>query len=145
MNLYGRSIAADASPHRFLPGSKGGLYAWEAVSAFPAVILVEGLFDVAVLWQAGFLNATCAFGTYLISTHIAQLCYPPGREVFIAFDSDCNDSGQNAARNLARVLRGAGLASHIVQLPDDHDPNSFFLAGATAHDWQQCLQKARSL
>src|SRR5262249_59212924 len=48
VNLYGRSINA-ACAHRFLPGSKGGLYAWEQVRQCPEVILVEGLFDYAVL------------------------------------------------------------------------------------------------
>jgi len=47
-NLYGRSIGA-AFPHRLLPRSKGGLFAWESVSRFSTVILVEGLFDLAVL------------------------------------------------------------------------------------------------
>jgi DNA primase len=61
-NLYGRSIPATAPPHRFLPGSKGGLYSWEHV-CHPEVILVEGLLDYAVLWQAGFRNVTCAMGT----------------------------------------------------------------------------------
>src|SRR6516165_10469061 len=30
-NLYGRSLSASAPPHRFLPGSKGGLYRWDEV------------------------------------------------------------------------------------------------------------------
>jgi DNA primase len=34
VNLYGRSIGA-AFAHRFLPGSKGGLYAWEKVRHCP--------------------------------------------------------------------------------------------------------------
>src|SRR5579864_5328732 len=50
VNLYGRSIGA-AFPHRLLPRSKGGLFGWESVSRFSTVILVEGLFDLAVLWQ----------------------------------------------------------------------------------------------
>jgi len=33
VNLYGRSIGA-AFPHRFLPGPKGGLFAWESVRQF---------------------------------------------------------------------------------------------------------------
>jgi DNA primase len=57
VNLYGRSIGA-AFAHRFLPGTKGGLYAWEKVQHCPEVILVEGLFDYAVLRQAGFYNVT---------------------------------------------------------------------------------------
>src|SRR5262249_53268084 len=47
-NLYGRSVSAAAPPHRFLPGSKGGLYSWEHVQRCREVILVEGLFDYAV-------------------------------------------------------------------------------------------------
>src|SRR6202051_5380794 len=58
-NLYGRSLSAAAPPHRFLAGSKGGLYAWTQVRQYPEVILVEGLFDWAVLWEAGFYNVTC--------------------------------------------------------------------------------------
>jgi len=57
VNLYGRSIGA-AFPHRFLPGPKGGLFAWESIRHFSTVILVEGPLDLAVLWQAGFRNTT---------------------------------------------------------------------------------------
>jgi DNA primase len=64
VNLYGRSIA-DAFPHRLLPRSKGGLFAWQSVRQFRSLILVEGLFDLAVLWQAEFRNTTCAIGTHL--------------------------------------------------------------------------------
>jgi DNA primase len=31
-NLYGRSLSASAPPHRFLQGTRGGLYAWESES-----------------------------------------------------------------------------------------------------------------
>jgi DNA primase len=62
-NLYGRSLSAATPPHRFLPGAKGGLYCWEQVRRYPEVILVEGLFDYAVLWQAGFYNVTCHIST----------------------------------------------------------------------------------
>ena len=64
-NLYGRSVSAAAPPHRFLPAAKGGLYSWEQARQYPEVILVEGLFDYAVLWQAGFHNVTCSMGNHL--------------------------------------------------------------------------------
>src|SRR5580658_527734 len=83
INLYGRSIGT-AFPHRLLPRSKGGLFAWESVRAFSTVILVEGLFDLAVLWQAGFRNTTCAIGTYLTPAQLSQLCEPPGRCIYIS-------------------------------------------------------------
>ena len=64
MNLYGRSLGDDFAD-RFLSGPKGGLYGWEQVRQYSEVILVEGLFDYVVLWQAGFHHLTCCLGTHL--------------------------------------------------------------------------------
>lgn len=140
-NIYGRSIG-DSAPHRFLCRSKGGLFAWSKVSGFDSVILVEGVFDVAVLWQAGFRCTTCAFGTHLTRAHIAQLSDRPGRKVFIAFDCDFNGAGQAAARDVGRKLNEAGLQAYLVTLPEGQDPNSFVLAGATAQEWGRRLEQA---
>ena len=142
VNLYGRSIGPPP-PHRFLPRAKGGLFAWESIQEAPSVILVEGLFDLAILWQAGFRNTTSALGCRLTNRQFTQLCDDPDRLTFIAFDSDVNAAGQRAASNLARQLHEAGMQSKIVQLPENHDPNSFFVAGATAADFAQCLEQAQ--
>lgn len=142
VNLYGRSIGA-AFPHRLLPRSKGGLFAWESLRRFSTVILVEGLFDLAALWQAGFRNTTCAIGVHLTSAQMAQLGDPPDRLVYIAFDHDENQAGQRACCRLARQLESAGLRARIVELPFGQDPNSYFLAGATAADFRVCLQQAQ--
>lgn len=144
VNLYGRSIGA-AFPHRLLPRSKGGLFAWESVSAFSSVILVEGLLDLAVLWQAGFRNTTCAIGTHLTPAQWLQLCDQPGRVVYIAFDQDANQAGQQAAQLLAGRLHRAGLLARIVQLPPGHDPNSYFVNGARASDFRACMEHVESL
>ena len=80
VNLYGRSIGT-AYPHRFLSGSKGDFFAWESVRRYSSVILVEGLFDLAVLWQAGFRNTTSAFGTHLTPNQLYQLSDPSGRRI----------------------------------------------------------------
>ena len=144
LNLYGRSLGT-APAHRFLPRPKGGLFAWESVRDFPRVILVEGLFDLAVLWQAGFLNTTCAIGTHLSPAQFAQLCDRRDREVLLVFDADANQAGQQAARSVAQRLATAGLMVRITDLPDGHDPNSYFAAGATAADFAGCLAGARSL
>jgi DNA primase len=144
VNIYGRSIGP-AFPHRLLPHSKGDLFAWESVSPCSTVILVEGLFDLAVLWQAGFRNTTSAIGTHLTSTQLDQLCNPTGRLVYITFDQDENQAGQRASRDLARCLEDAGVTARIVQLPDGHDPNSYFVAGATAADFTARLEGAQRL
>src|ERR1700680_4081092 len=124
-NLYGRSLSAAAPPHRFLPGAKGGLYSWDQVRQYPEVILVEGLFDYAVLWQAGFRNVTCSMGNHLNAYQFRQLC-DGTRTVYLTFDADINGSGQEAAQSLARWLGEQGSNARRVSLPDGHDPNSFF-------------------
>jgi DNA primase len=142
-NLYGRSLSATAPPHRFLPGAKGGLYAWQQVQSYPEVILVEGLFDYAVLWQAGFHNVTCSLGTQLNARQFRQLCSAP-RIVYLTFDADSNGSGQQAAQRLSQRLRERGVGTRLVSLPDGHDPNSFFVQGGDAQRFQSLLEVAQS-
>lgn len=146
-NLYGRSTGA-AVPHRFLPGSKGGFYGWEKVRHYPEIILVEGMFDVAVLWQAGFHNVTCSLGTHLNAQQFRQLCAEDGyggksRMVYLALDSDANGSGQRATQCLTQRLHAAGIATVCVELPEGHDPNSFFVSGGTPQEFQHLLERAR--
>ena len=141
-NLYGRSLSAAAPPHRFLPGDKGGLYAWTQVRQYPEVILVEGLFDYAVLWEAGFHNVTCSLGTHLNARQFRQLCDAP-RTIYLAFDSDDNQSGQRAAQWMSRRLWAQGVTARRVQLPAGHDPNRFFVEGGDAHQFQRLLEAAR--
>jgi len=141
-NLYGRSIAVSAPPHRFLPNSKGGLYGWDLVQHCPDVILVEGLFDYAVLWQAGFRQVTCSLGSHLNVRQFRQLCNGT-RTVYLAFDTDVNGSGQQASKRLADRLRAESIAVRRVALPEGHDPNSFFIQGADAADFQALLEAAQ--
>ena len=141
VNLYGRSIAA-AFAHRFLPGSKGGLYAWEQVRQCPEVILVEGLFDYVVLWQAGFRHVTCSLGTHLNADQFQQLCDHP-RTVYLTFDVDANGSGQQASQQLAHRLCAQGIVTRRVLLPDGHDPNSFFVQGGDARQFHSLLEAAQ--
>jgi DNA primase len=139
-NLYGRSIG-NAPPHRFLPGDKGGLYDWQRVRNSPQIILVEGLFDFAVLWQAGFRNVACALGCRLNARQFRELSQYRGT-VYLAFDSDANQSGQQAAQRIASCLGSHGVTVRQIQLPDGHDPNSFFVHGGDAQRFQHLLQEA---
>src|SRR5713101_2670481 len=141
-NLYGRSLSTAAPPHRFLPGVKGGLYSWDQVRLYPEVILVEGLFDYAALWQAGFYNVTCSMGTNLNARQFRQLCDGP-RTVYLAFDADRNGSGQQAAQSLVGRLGEQGVNVRTVALPDGHDPNSFFVQDGNARQFQSLLEAAR--
>jgi DNA primase len=141
VNLYGRSIGA-AFSHRFLPGTKGGLYAWEKVRHCSDLILVEGLFDYAVLRQAGFHNVTCSLGTHLNADQFLELCDGP-RTVYLTFDVDANQSGQQAAVQLALRLSARGITARRVLLPQGHDPNSFFVEGGNTQQFQSLVEAAQ--
>ena len=105
------------------------------------MILVEGLFDYAVLWQAGFRNITCSLGTRLNARQLRQLCEGT-RTVYLAFDADFNSSGQQAAQCLSQSLRERGIPARLVSLPDGHDPSSFFVGGGNAHEFHRLLEEA---
>jgi DNA primase len=118
------------------------LYCWEQARRYPNVILVEGLFDYAVLWQAGFHNVTCSLGNHLNAHQFRQLC-DGSRTVYLAFDADPNSSGQLAAERLSHQLRKHSLDARRVSLPDGHDPNSFFVQGGDMPRFQLLLEAAR--
>src|SRR5215471_10186445 len=85
---YTGAPSATPPPIVSCPAAKGGLYGWERVNHYSEVILVEGLFDLVVLWQAGFRNATCALGSHLNAHQFRQLGDGVPRTVYLAFDSD---------------------------------------------------------
>jgi DNA primase len=142
-NLYGRSLSASAPPHRFLPGSKAGLYGWAEARRYPELILVEGLFDYAVLWQAGFPNVACSLGTHLNARQLQQLGDSP-RTVYLSFDADSNGSGSQASEQLAQRLEARGIPARHIVLPQGHDPNSFFVQGGDAAQFQSLMEAAQS-
>jgi DNA primase len=136
-NLYGRSIG-DGPAHRFLSASKGGLFRWDQLQQAEEITLVEGIFDVAALWQARLPYATCGWGAHLNRTQMEQLCTGQ-RRIRIAFDGDA--TGQDAARLLAERLRQRRQSTTIVRVPPGHDPASWFAAGATAADFLQLTEE----
>ena len=97
-----------------------------------------------MLWQAGFHNVTCALGSHLSALQFRQLCTDDrsSRTVYLALDSDPNGSGQKAAQCLSHCLRAEGITTRRVELPDGHDPNSFFVGGGNAHEFQRLLERA---
>ena len=66
------------------------------------------------------------------------------RNVYLTLDADSNGSGQQAAQRLACRLREQGLNARRVRLPEGHDPNSFFIQGGDAPQFQLLLEEARA-
>lgn len=112
-----------------------------ASSRYPEVILVEGLFDYAVLWQAGFKTSPVRWEPISTLASFGNCATIP-EPVYVTFDADGNDSGQQAAQCLTRSLREQGITARLVSLPERHDPNSFFVAGGSAPEFQHLLDRA---
>ena len=141
VNLYGRSIGA-AFAHRFLPGTKGGLYAWEKVRHCSEVILVEGLFDYAVLRQTGFHNVTCSLGTHLNADQFRQLC---DGSAHCLSHLRCRCQPERPAGRRAVGSSSWRTRHHCPSRPaaTGHDPNSFFVQGGNARQFQSLLEAAQ--
>ena len=87
---------------------------------------------------------TCSLGTCLNATQFRQLCDGATRTVYLAFDSDGNGSGQRAAHQIAQRLWARQVQAFPMQLPDGHDPNSFFVhGGGDAHQFRALLERSR--
>jgi DNA primase len=95
-----------------------------------------------VLRQAGFKNVTCSFGTHLNDGQFRQLLEGE-RTVYLTFDDDANQSGQKAAEQLACRLGAHRIATRRVRLPEGQDPNSFFVEGGDAQQFQSLLEAAQ--
>jgi DNA primase len=96
-----------------------------------------------VVRQNGFPNTVAVLGSHLNNLQLTQFGHMHERVAYICFDADLNGSGQRAARCLSIQLRHAGLEALRVELPRGHDPASFFAAGASAADFERCLEHAR--
>lgn len=142
-SLYGRSIEHGPWRHRFLPRGKGGLYGWKQAQEFSSVIVVEGMMDLAALWQAGFPQAVAALGSHFNPLQWAQLSECDSRRVYVCFDADVNGSGQRAAGHLSTRLRQAGVEALRLELPAGFDPASWFAAGASPRDFQRLVEHSR--
>ncbi len=86
------------------------------------VILVEGYFDVLMLYQAGVQNVVASLGTSFSESH-ASLLKRFAEETIIVYDSD--PAGFQATLRGLHLLLGAGLRVRIATLPPGADPDQF--------------------
>lgn len=85
------------------------------------VILVEGLFDMVNMWQLGYNNTLCTFGTNTFSKNKVNLLDSRGiTSVDIMMDSDA--AGTKAAQKIAGMLDSRDIYARIIKLPAGIDP-----------------------
>jgi DNA primase len=113
-------------------------HAKDACRASGSVFIVEGYLDLIALHQYGVTNAVATLGTALTSDQIRLLTRYAGRMVLV-YDSD--EAGIRSARRCIDLFwkehvdfrRGDVFSeeradTHILVLPEGHDPDSFLTA-----------------
>jgi len=103
-----------------------GLYALNlarrAAMDTEALIVVEGYLDCIALHQASFANAVASLGTAFTPEQGAEIRKYAER-VYLCFDADA--AGSAATIKSINVLKNAGCAAFVVQLPSGDDPDTF--------------------
>jgi DNA primase len=97
----------------------------EAVRREGRAVLMEGYLDVARALEAGIEEAVATCGTALTGAH-ARLLRRFADTVCVSFDQD--EAGKRAAGKSLETLLEAGPRVRVVELPEDHDPDSFLKA-----------------
>jgi DNA primase len=85
-------------------------------------ILVEGYFDFAQVYQAGFQGVVASCGTALTPQQAQQLRRFTNK-VVLSFDPDA--AGQGAAAKSCEMLVAEGFAVNVAVLPAGDDPDTF--------------------
>ncbi|MBP5709478.1 MAG: DNA primase [Bacteroidales bacterium] len=100
-----------------------GFYtAKKAISENNNVYLVEGYTDVISLYQAGVKNVVASSGTMLTEGQVRMISRLT-KNITVMYDGD--NAGISAALRGIEMLLPAGLHARIIQLPPEHDPDSF--------------------
>ena len=85
-------------------------------------VLVEGYFDFAQAYQAGFQAVVASCGTALTPQQAQQLRRFTGR-IILSFDPDA--AGQGAATKSCEMLVAEGFEVNVAMLPPGGDPDTF--------------------
>ena len=97
------------------------LFPLDKVKSTNYVILVEGLFDLLNMWDLGYHNTLCTFGSTNFGRDKVKLLDSRGiTRVDIMMDPDL--AGEKAANIISSLLDTANIDSRIIQLPAGIDP-----------------------
>ena len=85
------------------------------------LILVEGLFDMLNLWQHGYKNAVCIFGTNNFKKDKARILDDAGcKRATIFMDNDV--SGRKAAEAIQSLLEARDIETRVIFPQEGRDP-----------------------
>ena len=97
------------------------LFPLDKITQRNEVILVEGIFDMLNMWQLGYTNTLCIFGSQNFNQNKVNLLDTIGAtRAHIMMDGD--PAGKKAAEKILKFLDTGNIYATIVKLPDGKDP-----------------------
>ena len=128
----GRAVDADQQP-KYLNSPETPIYSKgrtlyglnlskNAIRQGKFAVLVEGYFDFAQVYQAGFQAVVASCGTALTPQHSQQLRRFTSK-VVLSFDPDT--AGQGATAKSCEILVAEGFEVNVAILPPGEDPDTF--------------------
>lgn len=95
---------------------------WREVRKQEEAFIVEGYFDLIMLYEKGIKNVLAPLGTALTEEHL-HLLRGVAKRAYMLFDSDT--AGLRAAERVLPLFLGSGIDASIVLLPAGDDPDTF--------------------
>lgn len=96
--------------------------AWKEVRKQDEAFIVEGYFDLIMLYENGVRNVLAPLGTALTEEHV-HLLRGITKRVYMLFDSD--SAGMRAAERVLPLFLDSGIDALMVLLPTGDDPDTF--------------------
>lgn len=135
-SFYGRKIKGVGS-HFYLPGPREGLFYHKKNSS--KLIVVESVLDALSLIDKGFADVVSLYGVNGFTSDHEKMIENYS-QVYFLLDGD--RSGREAAHKLAsKVKQLKKKQVHVIELPENEDPNSFFSLAAKKEERKIWLAK----
>ena len=145
----GRAVDADQQP-KYLNSPETPIYSKgrtlyglnlskNAIRNGKFAVLVEGYFDFAQVYQAGFQAVVASCGTALTPQHSQQLRRFTSK-VVLSFDPDT--AGQGATAKSCEILVAEGFEVNVAILPPGEDPDTF-VRKQGRQGYRECLEQSR--
>lgn len=124
VNLYGRKLEDGEVNHWYLPGTKRGLWNYQAAKRSTSLILAESVIDALTLIDHGMSDVLPCYGVSgLTDDQLSLLDQCKTQSLVVCFDGD--DAGRRGVEKIREQLKGKKIAIDIATLPEGEDINSF--------------------
>ena len=144
--LTGRSIGNQLPKWKHLKGELSCFFNESSLNK-QEIFLTEGIPDTLTLLQNGYDSVGILGVNNFNERHLSR--FKQVSSVYISFDNDRNNSGQNAAKRIGEMLAKRGLQVKIVNIPREKDKESADVNDSfldhPVKDFQKLIKAARDI